>query len=89
MLVKSLVFRAHFGPVVSQRLLEISRSLTKRLTVEMSRGKRRILSELKQFLQQTTELVPQIGTLLEKIAFLIFQLASWTALIMLVSGGFS
>jgi len=46
------------------------------------------LPKLKEFLQQGTEIVPQIGTLLEKIAFLIFQLASWAALIMLLFGGF-
>ena len=46
------------------------------------------LPKLKESLQQATEVVPQIRKLLEETAFLVFQLASWAALIMLVFGGF-
>ena len=46
------------------------------------------LPKLKEFLQQGAEIVPQIRKLLEETAFLIFQLASWAALIVLLFGGF-
>lgn len=42
--------------------------------------------EPKEFIQRTTELIPHIRKLLQEIAFLIFQLASWAALITIVSG---
>ena len=50
------------------------------------KGKMVDYRNLKEVLQHSTEIVPQIRKLLEETAFLVFQLASWAALIMLVFG---